>query len=69
MLPRQIGITRDLLQHRVQFRGSGGDPLQILLIQHKGGSPSGFVPIAPARPENAAKNGKNCDRERTDCEH
>ena len=37
MLPSQIGVTRDLLQHRIQFRGSGGDPLQILLIQHKGG--------------------------------
>jgi hypothetical protein len=30
---------------------------------------SGFVAIVPARPENTTEDGKNGDRERTDCEH
>jgi hypothetical protein len=32
VLPRQISIARDLLQHRIEFGGSGGDPLQVLVI-------------------------------------
>ena len=35
VLARQVGVTRDLLQHRVQLGRSGGDPLQVFLIEHK----------------------------------
>jgi hypothetical protein len=35
MLASQIGVTRDLLQHRVELGRSSGDPLQIVMIEHK----------------------------------
>src|SRR5438067_258883 len=69
MLSGQIGITRNLLEHRIEFGRSGRDPLQIFVIQHKGMTISGLVAIVPTCPENATENGKNSDRERTDCEH
>jgi AcrR family transcriptional regulator len=32
VLARQIRVARDLLQHRIEFGGSGGDPLQVVMI-------------------------------------
>jgi hypothetical protein len=62
VLPRQIRIARDLLQHRIKLGGSGGYPLQILVIEHKGRRLSGLIAIVQTRPENAAQHSKNGDR-------
>jgi hypothetical protein len=69
VLPGQIRVARDLLQHRIQLSRSGGDPLQILVIQHKGKRLSGFVAIVAAGQKNTTEHGKNSDGEGTDCEH
>src|SRR5947208_13310183 len=35
MSASEVGVARDLLQNRIQFRGRRCDPLQVFLVEHK----------------------------------
>src|SRR5438270_11133678 len=69
MLPGQVRVTRDLLEHRVQLGRSGGDPLEIFVIEHRREFDSGLIAIVQTRPKDTTQNCEDRKRERTDGEH
>ena len=68
MLPGEVRIARDLLQHGIELGRGGGDPLQVFVIEHILTTVR-LVAISRARPPDASEDGGEGKCKGTDGEH